>query len=68
MVPPLITLEEHFFSRAVLDSLDDTYSEQFKHVPGLAEKLRDLDKQRLQDMDGWFSCFVFICVVCFWLF
>ena len=51
MVPPLIALEEHFFSTGVLNSLDDKYAEQFKHVPGLRDKLADLDELRLNDMD-----------------
>jgi len=49
---PLITLEEHFFSKAILDSNDAQYSEQLKHIPGLAEKLRDLDDGRIQNMDA----------------
>ena len=51
MVPPLIALEEHFFSKGVLNDLDDKYAEQFKHVPGLRDKLGDLDELRLSEMD-----------------
>lgn len=51
MVSPLIALEEHFFSTGVLETLEDAYSEQFKHVPGLRDKLADLDELRLSDMD-----------------
>ena len=51
MVPPLIALEEHFFSADVLNSLDDKYAEQFKYVPGLRDKLGDLDSLRLSEMD-----------------
>lgn len=50
-MPPLIALEEHFFSAGVLNSLDDKYAEQFKHVPGLREKLGDLDSLRLREME-----------------
>lgn len=51
MVPPLIALEEHFFSTGVLNSLDDKYAEQFKFVPGLRDKLGDLDQLRLSEME-----------------
>jgi predicted TIM-barrel fold metal-dependent hydrolase len=51
MVPPLITLEEHFFATAVGDSLNDKYVEQFKAIPSLAEQLKDLDQVRLRDME-----------------
>ncbi|KAK5155173.1 hypothetical protein LTS14_006128 [Recurvomyces mirabilis] len=51
MVPPLITLEEHFFSSAVGHSLDDKYGEQFKAIPGLEDQLRDLGDLRLSYMD-----------------
>lgn len=51
MVPPLITLEEHFFSTAVLDGLGDSYQEQFKYVGGVQDKLADLDQLRLSDME-----------------
>ena len=51
MVPPLIALEEHFFSAAVLETLDDRYREQFKYVPGVRDKLADLDQLRLSEMD-----------------
>ena len=51
MPPPLIALEEHFFSAGVLNSLDDKYAEQFKNIPGLRDKLADLDQLRLDEMD-----------------
>jgi predicted TIM-barrel fold metal-dependent hydrolase len=51
MVPPLITLEEHFFSSAVGHSLDDKYVEQFKAIPGLEDQLRDLGDTRLSYME-----------------
>ena len=52
MVPPLITLEEHFLSPAVLQSSASSYSEQLKHLPGVSDQLADLDKIRLQSMDA----------------
>lgn len=51
MVPPLIALEEHFFSKGVLNSLDDKYQEQFKYIPGLRDKLADLDDGRINEMN-----------------
>lgn len=50
MLPPLVTLEEHFFSAAVGDSSNASYTEQLKHIPGLSEQLRDLSLRRLSDM------------------
>ncbi|KIW80603.1 hypothetical protein Z517_07219 [Fonsecaea pedrosoi CBS 271.37] len=52
MVPPLITLEEHFFSKAVLTDFAGNYAEQLKHVPHLKEKLADLGELRLSSMDA----------------
>ncbi|GAB1317364.1 hypothetical protein MFIFM68171_07574 [Madurella fahalii] len=42
MTPPLITLEEHFFSTSSPASLKASYSEQLKHVPNVYAKLTDL--------------------------
>ena len=52
MVPPLITLEEHFFSTDIIASFESRYSEQLKHLPGLADQLADLGDLRLRDMDA----------------
>ncbi len=52
MVPPLIALEEHFFSSAVPDALKNSYSEQLKHVDGILDKLRSLSDLRRDDMDA----------------
>ncbi|KAK4241177.1 hypothetical protein C8A03DRAFT_12554 [Achaetomium macrosporum] len=49
---PLITLEEHFFSTAVPDTLRATYSEQLKHVDNVLAKLADLGDVRRHDMDA----------------
>lgn len=51
MTPPLIALEEHFLSTAVLDAFDSQYQEQFKAIPQAKEKLKDLDGLRLSEMD-----------------
>ena len=52
--PPLITLEEHFFSTSVGSNprTNQAYVEQFKHVPGLESKLKNLSDIRLRDMDA----------------
>ncbi|KAH8887310.1 amidohydrolase 2 [Thozetella sp. PMI_491] len=52
MTPPLIALEEHFFSSAVPEEMRVAYSEQLKHVPGVLEKLQDLSGLRRADMDA----------------
>lgn len=52
MTPPLITLEEHFFSSAIPADMKQSYSEQFRHVPGLSEQLNDLSELRRNDMDA----------------
>jgi predicted TIM-barrel fold metal-dependent hydrolase len=53
MIPPLISLEEHFFSAAMLASPTAAkYSEQFKHIPGLRDKLSDVGPLRLSGMDA----------------
>lgn len=50
--PPLITLEEHFFSSSVSSNMDKAYVEQFKHVPSLESKLKNLSDLRLSDMEA----------------
>lgn len=52
MAPPLITLEEHFFSSAVPEGLKPKYSEQLKHVDGVYDKAVNLGALRLRDMDA----------------
>ena len=49
---PLIALEEHFFAPPELLSpeISSLYAEQFKHLPGLLEKLQSLGDVRLQEM------------------
>lgn len=52
--PPLITLEEHFFATSVASNPDTNkaYVEQFKHVPSLETKLKNLSDVRLKDMEA----------------
>jgi len=50
MVPPLITLEEHFFAKSVGDTFDGRYGGQFKFMPHVPQQLRDLDAIRLEKM------------------
>ena len=51
MVPPLIALEEHFFSQAAENStVKEKYVEQFKYVPGVEDKLKDLEHLRFDEM------------------
>ena len=52
MVPPLIALEEHFFSEAMLTGPTDKYSEQFKHTAGILQRLTDVGDIRLKHMDA----------------
>ena len=54
MTPPLITLEEHFFSSAIANdpAAQSSYVLQLKHLPGVLDKLIDLDTVRLQHMDA----------------
>lgn len=49
-MPPLISLEEHFLSDKA-DDVKDLYSEQFRNIPGLADKLADIGPIRLKSMD-----------------
>ena len=54
MVPPLITLEEHFLSASTLSSASSkgTYAQQFLHLPSLAPRLADLGPLRLSSMNA----------------
>jgi predicted TIM-barrel fold metal-dependent hydrolase len=52
MTPPLITLEEHYYSQAVFDSFDNAMKEGIKAWPGAIEKLLDVGDVRLRDMDS----------------
>jgi predicted TIM-barrel fold metal-dependent hydrolase len=52
MPPPLLTLEEHFFSTPLPPSYTARYAEQLRHVPDLLPKLTDLGALRRLDMDA----------------
>ncbi|KAM7191148.1 hypothetical protein V8F20_009466 [Naviculisporaceae sp. PSN 640] len=56
MTPPLIALEEHFFSSNVPPGLKGSYSEQLKHVQDVKAKLEDLSDLRFRDMDAGKVC------------
>lgn len=51
MVPPLIALEEHFLSSAVLNAFDEQYQEQFKAIPAAKSMLEDIGDLRLREME-----------------
>lgn len=52
-IPPLLALEEHFFSvPALTGSSREQYSEQLKSIPGLLDKLEDIGPLRLEDMNN----------------
>jgi hypothetical protein len=59
-LPPLITLEEHFFSTAAIPTFTETYSEQLKHLPHVLTAASDLDSLRLKDMDAGLVSFQII--------
>lgn len=48
---PIITLEEHFLSRAASDS-PNSRNEEFRAIPELYERFTELGPKRLQDMDA----------------
>ncbi|KAH6615450.1 hypothetical protein B0J18DRAFT_483878 [Chaetomium sp. MPI-SDFR-AT-0129] len=53
MTPPLISLEEHFFSSAAPSSLHEKHAEQLRHIPNILAQLTDLGtRHRLPDMDA----------------
>ncbi|KAI1160695.1 hypothetical protein F5B18DRAFT_493097 [Nemania serpens] len=49
---PIITLEEHFISRAALESQLNSKNESLRAVPGLFERLAELGPTRIADMDA----------------
>lgn len=48
---PIITLEEHFLSRAASESLHPR-NEAFKTIPGLFDRFTELGPKRLEDMNA----------------
>lgn len=51
MTPPLIALEEHFYSNAIFNSIGETFQRTLQGVPGLAAQLRDFGDARIDAMD-----------------
>ncbi|GAW21854.1 hypothetical protein ANO14919_113800 [Xylariales sp. No.14919] len=49
---PIITLEEHFFSRASREMQPNAHNESFKAMPELYAQLTDLGPRRIADMDA----------------
>ncbi|KAI1170908.1 hypothetical protein F4777DRAFT_88217 [Nemania sp. FL0916] len=50
---PIITLEEHFISRAALESQSNPHNESLKAIlPGVWDKLAELGPQRIADIDA----------------
>ncbi|KAI1365583.1 hypothetical protein F5Y08DRAFT_171991 [Xylaria arbuscula] len=49
---PIITLEEHFLSRAARETQTNPYNESFKSMPELYKQLGDLGSMRIADMDA----------------
>lgn len=51
MTPPLIALEEHFYSKAIFDSFDNVMKQGIAAWPGALERLFDAGDLRLKEMD-----------------
>ncbi|KAK6371389.1 hypothetical protein LTS17_009120 [Exophiala oligosperma] len=51
MTPPLLTLEEHYYSKAIFDSFDNSMKEGIKKWPGAIERLFDAGDLRLEEMN-----------------
>ena len=51
MTPPLIALEEHWYSKAVFDSFDNAMKTGIIQWPGAIERLMDAGDLRLNEMD-----------------
>ena len=52
MTPPLITLEEHWWSKAVYDSFDNALKRGIANWPGAVERLLDAGDLRLKEMNS----------------
>jgi predicted TIM-barrel fold metal-dependent hydrolase len=52
MTPPLITLEEHYYSKGVYESFGNSMKGLVESWPGALEKLFDVGAIRLKDMDS----------------
>jgi hypothetical protein len=51
MTPPLIGLEEHYYSNAIFASLGVQLQRTLQAVPGLADQLLRVGEERLKAMD-----------------
>ena len=51
MTPPLIALEEHYYSNAIFESIGDKFHRSLQAVPGLADQLREVGDGRFAAMD-----------------
>ena len=51
MTPPLIALEEHYYSNAIFESIGDQFQRSLQAVPGLADQLREVGDGRFAAMD-----------------
>lgn len=52
MTPPLLALEEHYYSTAIFNSIGETFQRTLQGVPGLADQLRSLGDGRLEAMNS----------------
>lgn len=52
MTPPLITLEEHYYSKAIFDSFDNLLKTGIEKWPGALERLLDAGDLRLNEMNS----------------
>ena len=51
MTPPLIALEEHYYSNAIFNSMGDKFQRSLQAVPELTDQLREVGDERLAAMD-----------------
>jgi hypothetical protein len=51
MTPPLVALEEHYYSSAIFKAIGETFQCTLQGVPGLSDQLRALDNARIHAMD-----------------
>ncbi|KAF2792361.1 amidohydrolase 2 [Melanomma pulvis-pyrius CBS 109.77] len=51
MTPPLLSLEEHYYSNAIFSSIGDKFQRTLQAVPGLVDQLLDLGDGRVSAMD-----------------
>lgn len=51
MTPPLIALEEHYYSNAIFESIGNKFQRTLQAVPGLVDQLQEVGNGRLAAMD-----------------